>query len=330
MDSVTIYDALYQLTSDEVEGELYGTCAPPAHEAFRRSLAGEAMPTIWFEVPLLGTPRFDLHVAYGNNSLHEGAPFASEAANGHGQLLNWYASEPREGAGLALAYDVGDGRVSNPAIHANVKGAASFDAAGFFAQVGRPDAAALYSGFAGRLPAGWCVWYFGVHPGRPGAPVRVDCLVDAALQQAYASDPTLLVAHLQQVGLNDAGPEAQRIGEAIAASPYYLELQFDLLADGLTGPTMALSAGLPLAPAGRSRPQWVDGGEAARLMGLAEELGMADDRWRHIPQALFTTSVNIEGRLQALYCVPLFVKYRMREGQPLDAKIYLSAGAKTF
>jgi len=74
----------------------------------------------------------------------------------------WYASEPREDGGLALAYDVGDGRISAPAVHANVKAAKAFDVDGFFAHVGRPEATALYDNFANRLPRSWNIWYFGV------------------------------------------------------------------------------------------------------------------------------------------------------------------------
>ena len=84
---------------------------------------------------------------------------------------------------------MGDGRIDAPAVHANVNDAGSFDAEGFFAQLGRPDATALYDGFAQRLPQGWRVWYFGVHPGRPGAPVRVDCFVDGDLSRASDSEP---------------------------------------------------------------------------------------------------------------------------------------------
>ena len=53
------------------------------------------MPVVWFEVPAYGPPRFDLHVAHGNAELHGHTPFAPDAMDGHGELLNWYASEPR-------------------------------------------------------------------------------------------------------------------------------------------------------------------------------------------------------------------------------------------
>ena len=188
VDAVMLYETLYSLASKSSADQLFGLNSPLAQEAFRRALAGQEMPIIWFEVPLSGAPRFDLHVAHSNDALHKGALFAADAMDGNGELLNWYASNQRQGGGLALAYDVGDGRVEAPAVHVNVNGASAFDAKGFFNCVCRADATALYERFIKRLPQGWRVWYFGVHPGRLGAPVRVDCFVDKALKQRYAVD----------------------------------------------------------------------------------------------------------------------------------------------
>ncbi len=154
-DATMLYETLYRLASKDTECDLFGANAPLAREAFRRALAGTSMPIVWFEVPLSGPPRFDLHVAHGNADLHEHAPFAPDAMDGHGNLLNWYASEPRAGGGLALAYDVGDGRIGAPAVHANVNAAKTFDVEGFFVNVDRPEAAALYRDFEEQLPRGW-------------------------------------------------------------------------------------------------------------------------------------------------------------------------------
>ena len=37
--------------------------------------------------------------------------------------------------------------------------------------------------------------------------------------------------------------------------------------------------------------------------------------------------MQVDGALLALYCVPTFVKLRLRNGKPLDAKMYLQAEA---
>ena len=70
----------------------------------------------------------------------------------------------------------------------------------FFELAVGDNAAERYSGFAKRLPQGWRVWYMGVHPGRIGSPVRVDCFVDPALKEAYAADSALLERDLRAGG----------------------------------------------------------------------------------------------------------------------------------
>ena len=326
-DATMLYENLYRLASKDAEGDLFGANAPLAQEAFRRASAGASMPTVWFEVPLSGPPRFDLHVAYGNADLHEHAPFASDAMDGHGELLNWYASEPREGGGLALAYDVGDGCIDAPAVHANVNAAKAFDVGGFFVRVGRPEATALYHGFANRLPQGWRIWYFGVHPGRPGAPVRVDCFVGEGLKRVYATEPGKFEEDLRDVGFAVEGPAVWHVGAEIAASPFSMELQFDVLSDGSLGQTVGVSAGFSLSSASTARPLWEPAGGAARLMGFAESSRVADARWRRVRDTVFSTAVRDGDVSRALYCIPVFAKFRVREDELFDAKIYLQAGA---
>ena len=326
-DAMTLYEALYRLASMDVESDLFGTNAPLAQEAFRRASAGASMPIVWFEIPLSGTPRFDLHVAHGNADLHEHAPFASDAMDGYGNLLNWYSSEPREGGGLALAYDVGDGRISDPAIHANVNGAGSFDAEGFFARVGRTDAVALYEGFARQLPKGWRIWYFGVHQGRPGTPVRIDCFVDNRMKAAYASVPSLLETHLRDCGFMAASAALRDLAGLVTRSPFALELQFDVLPDGSVGPTIGVSAAFPSAPS-KLKSLFEAGGTAAGLMGQIERRSLADARWRLIPEATFAKLVKTDDGPLVLYCAPTFVKLRVRGGELLDAKVYLQAGTR--
>lgn len=326
-DAMMLYETLYNLASRDAECDLFGPNALLAQEAFRRASEGVSVPSVWFEIPLSGPPRFDLHVAHGNADLHEHAPFASDAMDGHGELLNWYASEPREGGGLALAYDVGDGRIDAPAVHANVNAAKAFDVEGFFARVGRPEATALYHDFAKRLPQGWHIWYFGVHPGRSGAPVRVDCFVDKSLKRTYAVEPAKLEEDLRKAGFAVEGSAARCIGAEVAASPFGMELQFDILSDGALGRTMGVSARLPLVAASAARLLWEPTGKAAQLMEFAVSSCIADTRWRRFQDTMFSTVVRNGSISQALYCVPVFAKFRVCADRLLDAKVYLQAGA---
>ncbi len=100
--------------------------------------------------------------------------------------------------------------------------------------------------------------------------------------------------------------------------------------DGSLGPTLGISAAFSLRTAHTMRPLFEEGGPAAELLGAVERLGLADSRWRRIPDTMFSKLAPAGDTVLALYCVPTFVKLRMRDGRPLDAKAYLQAGASTL
>ena len=330
IDHLAIYDVIYGLAAgDGREAQLFGDTAPLAREAFERSLIGDEFPLIWFEIPFAGTPRFDLHVALSRTALVSGAKFLPGAGNGYDRLFDWYSRDEAGGGGLAFAYDVGDGRIEDPAVHVNVNNAPLEDMGRFFELASGDEAAALYRSFEAGLPEGWRVWYSGVHPGRPGSPIRVDCFVDGALQAAYANDVSLLERDLRSCGFSASLDGLPGLVAPILESPYGLELQFDVMRDGTLGPTVGLSAGFR-----SQRPQAMraafDDGAAAEFMGKVERMGLADERWRHISGATFGKLIGLEDANLAIYCVPTFVKLRLRDGRALDAKAYLQAGAATL
>lgn len=323
-----LYDALYSLAADEGREEaLFGDCRPLAREAFSRSLAGDAFPAVWFEVPLAGKPRFDLHVAISREALAPGTTFVPGSGNGCERVLRWYADEEAGGAGLAFAYDVSEGAIDFPAVHVNTNNAPLSDIGRFFELVAGTEAAKRYEGFEARLPRGWRVWYAGVHPARPCSPVRVDCFVEDNLKAAYASAPSLFEEHLRRCGFTATSAALLDLVGLVTRSLFPLELQFDVLEDGLVGPTIGVSAGFPMAAASRMRSLFEEGGAAGKLLEQVEQRGLADERWRLVPGTIHTTLVDTGGMRIALYNMPTFMKLRLREGDPLDAKIYLQAGA---
>lgn len=329
LDRLEVYDALYLLAAGDGRGEaLFGSCQPLAREAFSRSLVGSEFPTVWFEVPLTGAPRFDLHVAISRTALRPGVGFAPGAGGGYERLFRWFADEETGGAGLAFAYDVSEGDIGSPAVHVNVNDAPLSDMARFFNLTGGGNAAERYRAFEARLPRGWRVWYAGFHSGRPGAPVRVDCFVDDRLKAAYASVPSLFEAHLRECGFTATSAALRGLAGLVTASPFALEIQFDVLEDGSLGPTVGVSAGLPTGPASKMRPLFEDDGAASELLEQVEARGLADGRWRLIPGTVYTGIVEVDEGALALYDVPTFVKLRVRGGKPLDAKAYLQAGAQ--
>ena len=326
-DNLVIYDVLYQLAAaDGREEALFGSCAPLAREAFAHSLIGNIFPIVWYELPLLGMPRFDLHVAHSRQALRPGTTFSPGAGFGHDELFRWYAEDETGGNGLAFAFDVSDRGVDSPAIHVNVNNSPLAEMDRFFDLTGGKGAANLYRGFSESLPEGWRVWYAGVHPGRPGSPVRVDCFVDGKLQNDYAQDVSLLEKDLLACGFTATSQAIRDLVTPILESPFGLELQFDVTRDGSLGPTLGLSAGFGRMGAATLRPLFEEGGAIATLMGKAEALGLSDDRWHRVADAMFGRLFPMGGKPTVLYCTPTFVKLRMREGTPLDAKFYLQAG----
>lgn len=328
LDRLSIFDTIYALAADNgCEQELFGSSAPLAREAFQRSLVGEGFPILWFEVPISGKPRFDLHVALSREMLRGDTRFLPGAGNGYDELLRWYATEEPGGGGLAFAYDVGEGRIEDPAVHVNVNDAPLGDMNRFFDLAAGDDAAGLYRAFANRLPEGWRVWYAGVHPAKPGSPVRVDCFVDEALQDAYADDVSLLEANLRSCGFTAMSPAFRDLAMPILDSPFGLELQFDVMRDGTLGPMLGISATFPFGASRSARLLFLEGGSAAELLSAIELMGLADSRWRHMSDTIFSRLISVDDTALALYCVPTFVKLRMLNGEPLDAKVYLQAGA---
>ena len=323
-----LYDTLYALAADDGrEQVLFGTCAPLAHEAFERSLVGDGVSYVWFEVPLAGDARFDLHVAYSRECLGSESFFPG-AGSGYDELFQWYAQNETGGQGLAFAYDVGEGAIDEPAVHVNVNQVPLVDVGRFFELASVEGAAARYRAFADRLPHGWRVWYMGVHPGRPGAPVRVDCFVDRKRRDAYADDLRLLEHDLRSCGFAASLEALPELAGALLASPFGLELQFDVLEDGQVGPTLGLSAAFGMSPATQMRSLFDTGGAIAELMGHVEELGLTDARWHSVRDAMYSITMAAGDHVLALYCLPTFLKLRMREGHALDAKFYLQAAAR--
>ncbi len=327
LDRTTIYDAIYQLAAgDGREKALFGSCAPLAREAFQHSLVAEGFPIIWFEVPFLGEPRFDLHVAFSAKALRKGALLPANFNSTYARVFEWYAHEEIGGNGLAFAYDVSEGSIDAPALHVNVNNAPLENIGRFFELAADERAPQAYQHFTDCMPKDWRVWYAGVHPARPGSHLRVDCFTSSQLRAAYASDPKLLERDLRACGFT---AELDALGELTAPiweSPFQLELQFDLMRDGGLGPTIGISVDLPtFARSDAQKHIWKD---TARLMDAVERMGLADERWRVAQAATYAIRLPVNGIKLVLYCVPTFIKLRMRDGVPIDAKMYLQASAE--
>ena len=318
-----IFEILYALAARGGRQEvLFGDSIQYARPAFARSCPGEAFPELWFELPLLGDPWFDLHVLTDSTTIDAETPFSDENTGGYPNLFAWFATAP-DVRQLALSYDSGSGNITQPAIQLLVRNACAH--VPFLERAGGPDYAAAYRAFEQRLPDTWFPCYTGVHPSRDDAFVRVECIPRAETQSAYAADAGLLEAHLRQAGLSDLGDMLVSRCQTLAQAPLQLEFQFDVLLDGTLGDTFGAS--VRFAPPIRENdhlPFSLEG-PVGELMQQVEDWGLADGRWRLLADTTFSKRISRQDEAVTVANYPAFLKLRWRAGAPLDAKTYLIA-----
>ena len=356
MDRMLLYDLIYALAArDGREAELFGTCAPLAHEACSRSMPADAFPELWFELPLTGDPWFDVHALTAREDVKPGMVFAPESCGGHTGAFEWFAAQGEGVRQLALSWDVSSGNIDEPAVQLLVWRDGSELMSGFLEAVDRKDAVPACKAFTERMPEGWFACYVGTFPGRPDHNLRVECIPERGLQKAYAADASLLSRHLEQVGYGVRGGSGEssdvggagvrgRAGSAngqdgfgelvarcceLANTPFQLEFQFDVEPDGAVGNTFGASLRFAAPSAVNSEDAWqtfVPDGAAGELMQRIVNWGLADDRWRLLGDTTFAQRASFGAESCTLYCFPAFVKLRWRSAEPLDAKAYLMAG----
>lgn len=329
MDRLMLYRVLYALAAcDGREEVLFGTCAPRAEEAFARSLAGSGFPELWFELPLAGKPWFDLHALTARGDLDAHASLNPATCGGAPDVFRWFAAQGQAVRQLALSWDVSTGSLASPAVQLLRSGHDTQVVCDFLTAAGRSDAADAYRTFESRLPRGWFACYTGVFPQRRDPFLRVECIPSANQQRSYASDPVLLEEHLRQTGLTELGDTLIPRCQALAATPFQFEFQFDVTPEGAAGATLGASVRFA-APSGDGAWAAFDAnGDAGTLMNEVMSWGLADERWRLLPGTAFAKRMTLADESAVLWCYPAFLKLRWRAGVPLDAKAYLIAGVR--
>ena len=329
MNPKVLFDILYALAALNGRGEeLFGSCLSGAREAFARSLAYSTFPEVWFEVPLTGEPCFDLHAGFFHEAADPEKAYQPEETGGFPEAFSWFARQKNGARQMILSWDLRQGGVSVPAIMLLVDDTDPKTVDGFLRSVGREDAAERYRAFTGRLPEGWFPCYSGVFPGRPGSGLRVECIPDKWLQSAYAKDPELLRKHLAQAGIRNFGDTLILYCRQLADTPFQIEFQFDVEADGTTGPVLGVSLRFSNPPGEENWHCFDPNGEAGKLMNRITEWGLADSRWKQLADTAFAQRVSFKGESCLLFCYPAFVKLRWRDGVTVDAKAYLRAGTQ--
>ena len=328
MDRTVIYSLIYALAAaGGREKALFGPHASRAAEAFGRSAPGEAFPELWFELPLSGDPWFDLHALTAAGDLPAGALPAADACGGYPDVFRWFSSA-EDARQLALSWDLNNGGEPAAAIQLLLSRPNLQTACDFMQAAGKPDAAPAYRAFLRNTPPEWFACYTGIFPSRPGHFLRVECIPTRKLQQAYAQDPSLLARHLGRLGLAQAEESILPWCRMLASAPFQLEFQFDVREDGSPGATFSASLRFAMVEDQSGYLPFRVNGPAGSLMEEIERQGLADGRWRLLEGTAFSQKLSFRGESCLLYCAPVFVKLRWREGRPLDAKAYLIAGAQ--
>ena len=327
LDRRMLYDIIYALAASKGRQEaLFGSCAPLAHEAFGRSIAGNGFPELWIELPLLDEPWFDLHVNTGIEQVDPNMEFAPETTGGHPEIFEWFAKQGSAVRQISLGYDVSKGDIDHPAVQLLMRNSNPEVVCSFLETAGNPGAARAYRAFADRLPQDWFPCYMGVFPGREDVNLRVECIPSDERQLAYARDATLLEDDLRSTGLSNLGDDLVPRCQELAQSPFHLEFQFNVGPDGLAEEVLGASLRFG-APSEEAATPFEVEGDAGKIMERVESWGLADDRWRLFGDASFAKRISFRDESIVLYAYPAFVKLRWREGKAVDAKTYFVAGA---
>lgn len=323
------FDILYALAArDGREKALFGSYLPEARQALARSQPTNALPELWFELPLKGEPWLDFHALTSREDLQPNMEFSAESTGGYPEVFRWFASQKSVVRQLALSWDIGSGagNPQQPAIQLLTWNYAPDVVCGFLEATGKANSTDAYRTFFDSLPEGWFPCYTGVFPAREEHFLRVECIPQERLLQEYARDPELLQRHLEQVGLVDAVPSIARRCSQMANTPFKLEFQFDVNSSGRANPTFAASLRFACPPGENGYEFFGQSDATTKLMQSVQEAGLADKRWRLLPDVSFAERLSKNGQSRVLYCYPAFIKIRWREGELLDAKTYLLAG----
>lgn len=315
-----------QAAADGRGDVLFGDCVDRARSAMRPFLVGEKFPSVYLEFPLSGDPFLDVTVLY--DKLAPETRIESPAAEGSEALLDWFARECSDNGKVSCGFELDTSKVEIPraAVHFQPREHVELVEA-FCNSIGEPNRAQLYLEQANRMPDGWSLSFFGLFRGRPDYPLRVCGYLSAAAIDACRNDPDYLPSAFQTIGFEayDADLLA-RVRELMGIGPQTFDFQFDVLPDGTLGETFALDFQYNVEQPKAVRETF-SGGSGSRSMQLLESWGIADDRWKLIPDAAFARSIPVEredgslGRF-SFTLMPGWAKARWRNGVLQPAKFY--------
>lgn len=326
------FEVLCLQAGDNGRGDvLFGECVERARTVGRPFMVGDKFPDVYLECPLIGEPFLDVTVLY--DSLETGTRVNHPAATGTEAMLDWFAGEcPRiEGVCCGFELDVKEPELPAAAIHFQPRTHTDL-VRPFCESVGEFEKADLYLELADRMPAGWPLSFFGMFRGRPGSPLRICGYLHKSELAACAGDPRHLASAFDEVGFyayDDA--MLAEVSAFLSVAPGVIDFQFDVYPGGSVGDTFAIDVQFEIEQPEDVQESFSSGG-AGRLMRMFEEKGVADDRWKLVPEAAFARALNAQrdngttGRY-SFALMPRWAKLRWRECVLQPAKMYFMASA---
>lgn len=319
-------DRLYDLLSGMLaakgrEASLLGGRLADARSAFCAMTPEGDLIHVYFEIPLLGDPGFDVHCSV----THEQTAGAVDVTSGEAwqAALRWFRDAgPFETSGddifIMAEADTSAGLAGQSGMYL-IQRERDDLIRPFLEVLGEGRRCADWEHFAHRLPAGWETTYVGLFPGRPDGLLRVN------LHPAQEGAVGIREAWMA-LGL-DGLEEMLDLWHDLIACARGFDVQLDVDARGRARGPVGLEFYL-----GDKDPDELKGQEfGARALQVLEERGLADERWRLAADACMSRRLDMPTEHGLKPCIvsvrPFSVKFKVSEGQVLPAKLYLHADA---
>lgn len=317
-----LFDILIGMLAAKGRDEtLFGGRLDVARHAFRRMAPEGSLVHAYFEIPLLGPAALDVHCSL----THEQSawPLSEDADDAWQAALAWFRDvgpieTKAEEIVLMAEADTGTGGASQTGMYLIQRERADL-VAPFLAAIGGTGNAVAWQRFAQRLPQGWDTTYVGSFPGRHDGLLRVNAHPAAAnavnVEEAW-----------ERFGISYNSRILSLCRELLKYTES-LDVQLDVDESGDIQGTFGLEFYLK-----DSVDEPLSGGSPGnRALVLLEEAALADERWRQAADACRSSRIALLGEQgPEPYVVsvrPFSVKFKVLDGNPLPAKLYLRGDA---
>ena len=320
--ALLIYNLIRSALTGDGRDILFGDRLEVDSDVFEKSYAGGEFPEIWYELPLLGKPWYDLHVLTSRNAVGPETEF--DGGLFYPELFRWFANNTGVRQ-LAMSHDLSKGEYDNPAVQLLVGVRDPSVGCDFLCEAGNGAAASAYRTFVDSIPQSWFACYLGTFPERDDVNLRVECIPDTKTQEIYAGDTEALRGDLALTGfaISDEMLEFIRF---MAKQPVPIEFQFNVEPDGSAAPVLGVSLRFLIPIEKYFHLSFSAKNEnVVSLMQKLEGAGLCDDRWQYLPDCAFAKRLSVGDVSARFGGYPAFIKVRLSPEELIDAKTYIVA-----